>query len=131
MAVDVQAEAHGLAVEACLMLGDGGQADRHAAEALALARRLGTPRQLGQAHVAAARLAAAEGDRPAASSSFDAAIRILEDAQIPYDLAVALRGHGQLLVATPADRVRGQILIDLARSSFRRVGARPDAAASV
>jgi hypothetical protein len=90
-----------------------------------LASRLGTPRQLGLAHLATARVAAAEADYPAASESFEAAERALEEAQIPYDLAIALWSHGQMLAATHTGQARGQILLDLARSSLKRIGAHP------
>jgi tetratricopeptide (TPR) repeat protein len=127
--VDVQIEAHGLSVEACVLLGDPGRAPPHAADAMRLAQRLSTPRQLGLAHLAAARLAEVDGDRQRAGQAFEAAIRVLEEAQVPYDLALALRSHGRMLMTS--DRDRAQILLDLARTSFQRIGAVPDAAASV
>jgi DNA-binding SARP family transcriptional activator len=129
--VDVQIDAHGLSIEACLQVGDLDRARPHAAEAMRLALRLGTPRQLGLAHLAVARLADAEGDRSRAGQAFEAAVHALEEAQVPYDLAVALRGHGRMLMKSPPDLARGQILLDLARTSFQRIGAGPDAAASV
>jgi hypothetical protein len=129
--VDTQVEAHGLSVEACILLGDLGRAPSHAADAMRLAQRLSTPRQLGLAHLAAARLADADGDgdRRRAGQAFEAAVRVLEEAQVPYDLALALRGHGRMLMSS--DRDRAQILLDLARTSFQRIGAVPDATASV
>jgi DNA-binding SARP family transcriptional activator/Tfp pilus assembly protein PilF len=123
--VDVQVEAHALNVEASLVAGDATSAGHHAAETMRLARRLGTPRQLGLAHLAAGRLAAAAGDHLTADSAFEEAQRVLEEAQAPYDLAIALRSHGRMLAATPEGQARGQILLDLARSSFERIGARP------
>jgi tetratricopeptide (TPR) repeat protein len=129
--VDVQVEAHGLTVEAGLLSGDLDRARQHAAEALRLARRLGTPRQLGLAHLAAGRLADAEGDRSRATAAFESAVRVLEEAQFPYDLAIALRGQGRMLMKNPSDWARAQIVLDLARSTFQRLGAGPDAAASV
>jgi tetratricopeptide (TPR) repeat protein len=102
----------------------------HAAEALALAERLGSPRLLGWAHLAAARVAAATGDLPAAARSFEAAIRQLEAARMPYDRALALRDYGQLLGARSNRPERARAMLSEALGIFQRLGAQPTAAGS-
>ena len=128
-AMDVLVEAHAAATGAQVIAGDCDSARRHAAEAMQLATRIGTPRQLGQAYLAAARLAAAAGDHQAALEAFEIAVRAFEDAQAPYELAVAMRDYGRMLLASQSIRSRGQSLIERARSSFEHLGAQPDARA--
>lgn len=117
-------EAHAVAVCASLGAGDLRAAQHHAAAAHELSTRLGAPRLLGLAHLAAARVATASGQTAEATQNLEAAIRLLEDLGTPYDLAVTMQEYAGLLMRGQ-DVARGRALREAARLHFSRLGAMP------
>jgi DNA-binding SARP family transcriptional activator len=139
LGADAEAEAR---VELCAYAarlwsaqGDVSGARAWVEEALRLAGLTGSTRLLGLAELARAGLQAAErapapaGLAAPASEAFEEALRLLDDAAVPYDLATAMREYGRVLVCTAGREARGRALLEAAQRRFEQLGAGPDAAA--
>jgi tetratricopeptide (TPR) repeat protein len=95
----------------------------HAEEALRLAERVGGPRLLGLAWLAAARVAMAADDHLAAERCLRDALDALERAGTPYERALALREFGRALAMDPGQTRRARVMLEEALGLFRQLGA--------
>ena len=121
-------EAHVKAAELACTAGDVVAARGHVRQAADLSERMPAPRLRGLIQLASARLAVLVGNVTAATTAFEEARLAMEEARVPYDLAVILREYGRMLIAD-GKASEGGALLDAARASFERLGA-SDAAAS-
>jgi tetratricopeptide (TPR) repeat protein len=124
MTAELTVEGHVLLATLHQMAERPGAASPNVAEALRLAERVGAPRLIGLAHLAAGRVAAAVMDYAAASRSFGAALSHLEAARAPYERALVLRAYAVALAAQ-GQAERTHSMPEEALGLFRQLGARP------
>jgi len=122
-----------LAVEAHLVLADlyrrtgtPAAAQEHAEAAHSLAERLHSPRLIGVAHAALARVTALSDDQTNAARAFEQALDLLATARTPFERALVLQAYAVDLVGQ-RDRERARAMLDEALAVLERIGARPAA----
>src|SRR5262249_6104211 len=90
-------EAHVLLANLHLRLNHVSLARANAAEAVAGAERLGSPRLTCLAHLASGTIGAAVRNLSGATAAFEAALRYAQAASIPYERALVLRTYAEYL----------------------------------
>jgi DNA-binding NarL/FixJ family response regulator len=104
--------------------GDLAQAQRHAEESLRWATAPRQPLALLAAHRMLGILATDAGERTAAEPHFAAALVLADACRAPYERALTLIAHAELLVMTD-DHHRAQTLLDEARALCLPLNAMP------
>ncbi len=102
-------------------------ATAHAAEAVAQAEHLGSPRLLSLAHLTVGRVARARSNPRKATAAFEAALAQCEVARTPYERALALQAYAQHLDHQGARRDHIGAMQAEARDILRQLGARSSA----
>jgi tetratricopeptide (TPR) repeat protein len=126
------AEAHIALAQIYLSLGTLGEAVLEAAEGLARATQLDSPRVISLAHLAMARVQSWRGD-PEAVAPFDAALSAAEAAGAPYERAAVLEAYAQHLerVGARADEAAAMAAEALAIQQRLRVASASSPRASI
>ena len=114
-------------VDIASAVGDASEARSAADELAELARKFRTIALEASAAAAQGTAAGMEGDAAAAVAHFRRACRLWLEVQAPYDVAAARTGLASAL-GKLGDLTTARMELDAARSSFERLGAKPELA---